>query len=258
MVASTSKPTEEQISSEKMSTDSRNAKSDFRTKLKSSVYRRKCLKTLWLGFSFCALGFSVSQRGPAFLDIQIITQTDVESASFFFTAASVGYLIGSLTAGVVYDKLDKSMLLIMSLLGLSFTTIALPWCSPYALMIAIHFICSLFGGSVDTVGNAELVRIWGKEGEMAMQFLHFTFAFGGVISPLITMPFLTEEDSQSIETNASISTTSNGTSNSTGPALPLTTKVHYAFLISGSLMFLACVPLIVQWFTDSLRREKTK
>ncbi|XP_025076987.1 sodium-dependent glucose transporter 1C-like [Pomacea canaliculata] len=94
-----------------------------------------------------------------------------------------------------------------------------------------------------------------------MQFLHFSYAFGGVISPLITMPFLTpvqEEDSQSIETNtsSSISTTSNGTSNSTGPALPLTTTVHYAFLISGILIFLACVPLIVQWFTD--RSEKRR
>ena len=45
-------------------------------------------------------GFAVGQRGPAFLDIQIITQTNVEQASFFFTASSIGYLVGSLIAGV--------------------------------------------------------------------------------------------------------------------------------------------------------------
>ncbi|PVD30383.1 hypothetical protein C0Q70_09648 [Pomacea canaliculata] len=195
------KQTEKQLSPEGTPTDTQNAVSGFRTKLKLPEYRRRCLRTLWLGLSFCALGFAVGQRGPAFLDIQIITQTDVKSASFFFTAASVGYLVGSLTAGMVYDKLNKSLLLIMSLLGLSFTTIALPWCSPYVLMIMIHFLCSMCAGSVDTVGNAELVRIWGNEGEMAMQFLHFAFAFGGVISPLITAPFLTpvpEEDGQGV------------------------------------------------------------
>ncbi|XP_025094849.1 sodium-dependent glucose transporter 1A-like [Pomacea canaliculata] len=256
------KQTEKQLSPEGTPTDTQNAVSGFRTKLKLPEYRRRCLRTLWLGLSFCALGFAVGQRGPAFLDIQIITQTDVKSASFFFTAASVGYLVGSLTAGMVYDKLNKSLLLIMSLLGLSFTTIALPWCSPYVLMIMIHFLCSMCAGSVDTVGNAELVRIWGNEGEMAMQFLHFAFAFGGVISPLITAPFLTpvpEEDGQGLEANTSVllsNASSNGTNNNTGPALPLSTDVHYAFLISGIFMFLPSLPLTMQWFTD--RSEKRR
>ena len=99
---------------------------------------------------FHTQGFAIGQRGPAFLDIQIITHTDVEAASFFFTSASVGYLVGSLVAGVVYDKLNKSLLLLLSVLGLAVTTIALPWCSIYAMMITIHFLVSFFGGGLDT------------------------------------------------------------------------------------------------------------
>jgi hypothetical protein len=52
-------------------------------------------------------------------------------------------------------------------------------------------VMELFFSWFVLVANTEIVRIWGKEGEMAMQFLHFNFAFGGVIGPLVTEPFLT-------------------------------------------------------------------
>ena len=99
----------------------------------------------------CAVqGFAIGQRGPAFLDLQIITGTDVEQASYFFTAGSVGYLLGSVLAGTMYDKMNKSLLLLLSVFGLAVCTTVLPWCSLYGLMIAIHFGVSIFGGGIDT------------------------------------------------------------------------------------------------------------
>ncbi|XP_076439122.1 sodium-dependent glucose transporter 1A-like [Babylonia areolata] len=287
------------------------AKVSLRTKLKDREYRQKCLRTLWFGASFWALGFVFSQRGPAFLDLQIITQTDVEAASYFFTSSSVGYLVGSFVAGLVYSMFNKSLLLLLCLFGMAMTTVAVPWCSIYALMIAIHFVFSLFG-----VGNTEMVRVWGKEGEGAMQFVHFAYAFGGVIAPLVTEPFLTPvpEDnnmtttiqyinstanplvsvpytaSQSVSINRTTSsflasdigrstllteqltstfshvadawnatmTTLNVTDPVTAAPLPLTTRVHYAYLIAGSIILLIMVPVTVQMFTDrSQKRRQT-
>lgn len=49
------KQTEKQLSPEGTPTDTQNAVSGFRTKLKLPEYRRRCLRTLWLGLSFCAL-----------------------------------------------------------------------------------------------------------------------------------------------------------------------------------------------------------
>lgn len=48
-----------------------------------------------------------------------------------------------------------------------------------------------FYWSFTAVGNAEILRTWGKEGESAMHFLHFLFAFGGIMGPVATEPFLT-------------------------------------------------------------------
>ena len=118
-------------------------------KMKKIKYQTN--KFLILYFSMIIFqGFAIGQRGPAFLDLQIITHTDMEAAAFFFTSASAGYLVGSLVAGVVYDKLNKSLLLLLTVLGLAVTTVAVPWCSPYTLMLAIHFVASLFAGGLDT------------------------------------------------------------------------------------------------------------
>ena len=118
-----------------------------------------------------------------------------------------------------------------------------------------------------SAGNAELVWIWGKEGEMAMQSIHFAYSFGGVISPLTTEPFLTPnpEDNMNSTTvslsNTSTTQTANWTEKSTSTnnstaELPLTTNVHYAFIISGGLSLLVCIPLTVQLFSDRSQKRR--
>lgn len=41
-----------------------------------------------------------------------------------------------------------------------------------------------------SVGNAQLLVVWGSDNGPYMQAIHFTFGIGGIISPLITAPFL--------------------------------------------------------------------
>ncbi|XP_050419475.2 sodium-dependent glucose transporter 1-like [Patella vulgata] len=136
------------------------------------------------------MGFNVGQRGPSFLDLQLITNTDIEKASTYFTAGSVGYLFGSSICGLLYDKFNNNLLLFLSTFGLAVSVSVLPLCSPYVLMLVMSWANSFFMGWYDTVANADLVSIWGSEGQSYMQILHFSFAFGGMLSPLITEPFL--------------------------------------------------------------------
>lgn len=106
-----------------------------------------------------------------------------------------------------------------------------------------------------------------------MQFIHFAFAIGGVIGPLATEPFLTpnpEDESDSTITaspffdnsttsplNSTVTLeTSNVTDNSTAFTLLLTTNVHYAYLISGSIILLTAVPHIIQLFTERAQKRR--
>ena len=118
-----------------------------------------------------------------------------------------------------------------------------------------------------SAGNAELVRIWGKEGEMAMQFIHFAYSAGGVIGPLSTEPFLTpnpEDDMDSTtvppsNTSTTRTTYRNKDSNSSHnytSHFPLTSNVHYAYMISGGFALLVCIPLTAQLFSDRSQKRR--
>lgn len=108
---------------------------------------------------------------------------------------------------------------------------------------------------------------------MAMQFIHFLFALGGVVGPLATEPFLTPNPEDNLDSTVTATPdfdssaasplnstvtweTANITDNSTTVTLPLTTDVHYAYLISGSIILLIVIPHIVQVFTERAQKKR--
>ncbi|ESP04195.1 hypothetical protein LOTGIDRAFT_82092, partial [Lottia gigantea] len=207
--------------------------------------------------------------GPSFLDIQLITGTDIEKASTFFTAGSVGYLCGSLVSGILIDKFNKILLLTVCVTGLAVTCAVIPLCSIYGLMVFIFLANSFCGGFLDTGGNADMVSIWSEaEGRPYMQFIHFAFAFGGVISPLITAPFLSPS-TQANALNTSTSDFENTTvvgDNTTSPS-NITSNVSegaveiqliYAYIIAGILTFIAASCCLVIYCKMKATKKKTQ
>ena len=98
----------------------------------------------------------MGQRGPSFLDLLIITNTDLKRGSAFFTGQAVGYLVGSFLMGVLYDKLTKTLVMFLSIFFMGLSVGVIPFCSHYVLMIAICFFNAIFLGAVDT-GNRNVI-----------------------------------------------------------------------------------------------------
>ncbi|XP_046573169.1 sodium-dependent glucose transporter 1A-like [Haliotis rubra] len=169
-------------------------RASFRQKLKHSGYRRKFLHTIVLFLSFAVLGVCDTIHYPAFLDLALITGTNIEQASVFYTAMSVGGLVGSVVMGFLFDKLTNHRLFLLaaSNIGGAVTLAAIPWSSNYHLTIFIFFINYVFNLAFDTGTHADLLNTWGKDGKMFLQFLHFSYALGTILSPLIAEPFLAE------------------------------------------------------------------
>uniref|UniRef100_A0A2C9KCY9 Major facilitator superfamily (MFS) profile domain-containing protein n=2 Tax=Biomphalaria glabrata TaxID=6526 RepID=A0A2C9KCY9_BIOGL len=240
--------------------------------LKDSHYRNKVLHSVWIAISLFSLGLCIGQMGPSFLDLQIVTNTDVEEASAFFTGSSIGYLTGSALSGALYTRVNRPLSQCSTLIILSITTILTPFCSVYPLMIFIRWIVGTCAGYIDTTGIAEHMRIWGNEGQALMQLLHFSLAFGGVISPLYSEPFLaakieesnmlqniTRWDNLSVYIYHSNLTSVNSTIDiDLNEKLPQTTNVHWAFLISGVWTFFSAIPFIVFFFHDIKKKKKSK
>lgn len=240
-------------------------------KLKSDeAYKERVIRSCWLALCSLTLGFVFGQQGPAFLDLQIITNTDVETASAFFTSASCGYMVGSFISGFVHNKINNNVLMAIVNVGAGTASIITPHCSPFYLMIIIRFTTNMFCGGIDTLVNAEHMKIWGSEGRSLLQVIHFNFALGGVIVPLFTEPFLAPKEMKNsteaqvfnmTSSDPSLNISSNLTmslyNNSTTGLLPRTTNVHFAFLIGGILSLLISVPFIIMSFTEKKSKSSS-
>ncbi|XP_033747301.1 sodium-dependent glucose transporter 1-like isoform X2 [Pecten maximus] len=169
---------------------------NFHSKFKSDPnFRHKFLYSVCLVLSFFILGWMLGQVGPSLLDLELITGVTLETAAFYVTSLCAGYMAGSLLSGVLYDRLNKFLQMWLFLIGLSGTISLVPWCTHYIGMLAMQFLVGIFQGCIDTVSCAEMVSIWNKKTSQSfMQALHFGFAAGGIVSPLITAPFLAQRN----------------------------------------------------------------
>ncbi|XP_045169363.2 sodium-dependent glucose transporter 1-like [Mercenaria mercenaria] len=157
------------------------------------IYREKFLHTVWICWAFVMLGWAESLFGPTFPDLRMIIGESLETASWLVTVTSAGFLVGSAITGILYDKLDKLLLIIGSIIGTAVTIAAIPWCSYFWLMMVVKCLSGMLTASLDTGGNADIVYIWDTEAGPYMQGLHFCFSFGGMIAPFIAEPFLAIE-----------------------------------------------------------------
>ncbi|XP_012941063.1 sodium-dependent glucose transporter 1A [Aplysia californica] len=256
----------------------------WRQKFKDKEYRRKLLRTLWLTMALFSWGISDGQIGPTVLDLQIITSTGVKEGSAFIMARRFGYMAGALMRAWISRKIHTYLLLLVSLLGLAGFTLLIPHCSVYPAMVAMLALCGVSGGFIATSCNSELMGQWGEQGRSLMQLMHFGYAVGGVLGPLLSKPFLavkrdTQEtinsegvrnDSQVLVNSSSfgpmeIMTFVNGTFNSSfqdgglgnfpasDSTTTPTTHIQYAFLISGVIFSLTALPIFGVVFQERSR-----
>ncbi|XP_060086072.1 sodium-dependent glucose transporter 1A-like [Ylistrum balloti] len=258
-------------------------KMSFMKRMKTDPsYKEKVILSLSICWSFVILGWLVAQFGPSFLDLRIITNTDLKKASSYLTSGSVGYLVGSVISGLLFDRFNKVLLLfVYTFTGVFFSAI-LPWCYMYELMMTVQFCRGFYGGGLDTGGNALLISTWGQDGRSFLQALHFAFAIGGILSPLATAPFLLEErniraDNSSLQINSTIHETDFNISQilyntsmssltqagvSTMTPDPSThykaedSRLYIAFSISAVMNLSSAIPFLILYLRARRRKRK--
>ncbi|BFZ03935.1 hypothetical protein BsWGS_06973 [Bradybaena similaris] len=153
-------------------------------------WKQKALKTVALSMAFFCMGLCIAIPGPTLLELGRRVHRDTEHMTFIFTARSVGFLIGSLVGGVLFDFFDQQILLFYTLSIVAVATAGVPWCT--ALLTLSSLICTqgVAIGVLDTGGNVFCIKIWGKRSAPFMQVLHFVFGIGALLAPLIARPFL--------------------------------------------------------------------
>ncbi|XP_060569476.1 sodium-dependent glucose transporter 1-like [Ruditapes philippinarum] len=234
--------------------DSETESTTFLGKLRyNGEYRIRFLHTCFVVWMFITLGWNVSVVGGTFPDLRLIIQKDLETASWIFTLGSLGYLLGAFIGGLLFDRMNRLLLLIIVTILNALAIAAFPWCSTFPTMLAINFFSGLFNGGMDVGGNSHVASIWGRNSAPFMQTIHFGFSFGGIISPLSAEPFLAPKSCPS-ELVENITVTAFTTTEL--PVVNVTTgseeceevygetHIHYAYLIAGIVSLTATIPFL--------------
>nr|DBA26584.1 TPA: hypothetical protein GDO54_010825 [Pyxicephalus adspersus] len=135
--------------------------------------------------AFLGLGMAISVLGPTFPDLAANVESTVGNISYIFVGRSLGYLGGSVLGGVLFERMNQHLLLGLSMLATSAGLLVLPWCKRAIFLTGVMSIVGLSMGFLDTGGNVVILNTWGDESGPHIQALHFSFALGALLSPIL-------------------------------------------------------------------------
>ena len=88
--------------------------------------------------------------GPTLLELACHTNTKLEHMSFVFTSRSVGYLIGSIIGGWLFDKYNGHVVLSVSCMWATLMMLVLPYVTSVYGLVIVTALLGLGTGSLDT------------------------------------------------------------------------------------------------------------
>ncbi|XP_069866266.1 sodium-dependent glucose transporter 1-like [Dipodomys merriami] len=141
--------------------------------------------TVILCLAFLGMGISASILGPTFQDLATNVNRNISSLSEIFVGRALGYLCGSVIGGVLLDCMNQFLLLGLSMWGITVSSYLIPFCKTAVLLIVMMSAMGVSFGVLDTGGNVLILTLWGDKSPPHMQALHFSFALGAFLAPLL-------------------------------------------------------------------------
>lgn len=160
-----------------------------RTLVVNSGGRLTIARTVNLCLSFFGLGLCFAIPTATIQDLQRRTNSEA-SIEHIYTARYGGYIFGCLIGGFLFDWYNRQFLLFLSIFATSIGIVVMPFCAQLSTLMACSAITGITMGFLDTGGNVWCLDLWGRHSAPFMQGLHFCFALGALVAPLVAEPFL--------------------------------------------------------------------
>ncbi|XP_071334534.1 sodium-dependent glucose transporter 1 [Trachinotus anak] len=225
--------------------------------------------TLALCASFLGLGMSISVLGPTFEDLAVNVKKNISNISYIFVGRSAGYIGGSLLGGILFDCMNPHLLLGFSMLVTAFGMCAIPFCKQALFLTGLMSSIGMSMGVLDTGGNVLILNTWGEQAGPHMQALHFSFAAGAFVSPIIAKLLFGPDGNSSTGTTPSSSSTPAPTEQITkAPEAHMigryihsrssTLKSMWAYVVIGSFVCLISFLFFLLYTRSSMSRDKAR
>ncbi|NXN94194.1 MFS4B protein, partial [Rhinopomastus cyanomelas] len=218
-----------------------------------------------LSAAFLGLGMSIAVVGPTFENLAANVGKNVSDISCIFVGRSLGYLVGSVIGGVLFDLMDAHLLLALSMFGTTLGLYAIPWCTKLLLLTALMSVIGASMGILDTGGNVLVLNTWRAEAGPHMQALHFSFAVGAFLAPLIAKMALGGSQLKDLpvdeKTNHSFLRsvlTPSAASATTALKHHPSEEFLWSYVFIGSYFVFVCIFFFVLYSGSSSSRDKSK
>lgn len=152
---------------------------------KPGKHAGKISKTASYYVAFVALGTTGAVLGPTLGDLAEHTHTQLSQISLLFTAGWLGYLLGSIMGGRLYDRKLGHPVMAAALIIMAATLALAPLPTLFWLLFAVFLILGIAQGTLDVGGNTLLVWVHTDGVAPYMNGLHFFFGLGATLSPFI-------------------------------------------------------------------------
>lgn len=137
--------------------------------------------------AFLALGLIIASIGPALPYLARQTGSELREISYVFVARSLGFIIGSMIAGRIYDSVKGHPLLVGGILALAGLSGLVPVVPRLWAMVLLFFGLGLCGSAVSVGGS--MLLVWANRGRLGSLLggLHFIWGVGAFLSPIIVV-----------------------------------------------------------------------
>ncbi|XP_003466522.2 sodium-dependent glucose transporter 1B isoform X1 [Cavia porcellus] len=204
---------------------------------------------------------SIAILGPTFQDLATNVNRNVSSLSLIFVGRASGYLCGSMIGGVLFDCMNYFIVLGVSLLGTTVGLYLTPFCKKAVLLIVMMSGFGTAMGLLDTGGNILILTVWGDKGAPHMQALHFSFALGAFLTPILAKLALGTTASPENHTEPDPHPPALNRSPEADPGLlfaaPDDLNLLWAYAAIGTYTFVVSVFLFALFFMKSWKHEKS-
>ncbi|MFC2031226.1 MFS transporter [Chloroflexota bacterium] len=145
----------------------------------------RILKTAAYYLSFLALGMTTATVGPTLPYLADQTGSLLSTVSLLFSARAIGFLLFSLLAGRLYDRVKGHPVMAAALIVLALTMALVPSAPLLWLLALVFLVLGMAEATADIGGNTLLVWVHGHRVGPFMNGLHFFFGLGAFLTPIM-------------------------------------------------------------------------
>lgn len=199
------------------------------------------------------LGFYVAIQGPTLMDLIDLLHVNNDIMSYSLAFASLAYSLGGLLSGFLFNYVDRQVLIPGYYIVFGIANTITPYINNYYIFSAITVFKMMCAGGTDCGANVWILDLWpGKDAWL--QALHFSFAVGCALGPLVVEPFLSAGDhTNNTELEAKLN-------NNNGHTLindqSTESRIYIPYGVSGAASLLAASVLIYLHYKEEKWRKQ--